>query len=39
MDRVSVICKLTMKWYLVRMRASLLCPFKGTSTHEKMNFE
>ena len=35
MDGVSVICKLTMKWYLMRMRASWLCPFKGASTHEK----
>ena len=26
MDRVSVICKLAMKWYLMRMCASWLCP-------------
>ena len=26
--RVSVICKLVMKWYLMRMCASWLCPFK-----------
>ena len=28
MDCVSVICKLAMKWYLMRMCASWLCPFK-----------
>ena len=27
MDRVSVICKLAMKWYPMRMRDSWLCPF------------
>ena len=27
MDRVSVICKLAMKWYLVRMCTSWLCSF------------
>ena len=30
MDLVSVICKLAMKWYLMRMCASWLCPFKHT---------
>ena len=27
MDRVSVICKLALKWYLIRMCTSWLCPF------------
>ena len=27
MDHVSVICKLAMKWYLMRMCAGWLCPF------------
>ena len=31
MDRVSVICKLAMKWYLMRKCACWLCPFKKTN--------
>jgi len=31
MDHISVICKLAMKWYLMRMCASWLCLFKATS--------
>ena len=32
MDRVSVVCKLAMKWYLMRMCASCLCPFERAKT-------
>ena len=32
MDRVSVICKLAMKWYLMRMCTSWLCPLKMISS-------
>ena len=31
MDRVSVICKLSMKWYLMRMRVSRLCRLNRTN--------
>ena len=37
MDRVSVICKLAMKWYLMRMYASWLCPFKYLHETQKLN--
>ena len=32
LDRVSVICKLAMKWHLMRIRASWLCPFNEQRT-------
>jgi len=32
MDRVAVICKLAMKWYLMRMYANWLCPFNYRQT-------
>ena len=32
MDLVSVICKLALKWYLIRMCSSWLCPFNHKDT-------
>ena len=35
MDRVSVICKLAKKWYLMCMCSSWLCPFKAGAHHKE----
>ena len=35
MDRVYVMCKLVLKWYLMRMCASWLCPFKVHSPPQR----
>ena len=34
MDRIFVICKLAMKWYLMRMCTSWLCSFKESLSRD-----